>query len=282
MPHPLALSPALRAWACLGLDALLLDSPRQVDALRLRDDSAPARAAGERNAAKRPASRPGHAPERPAGNASRAPAAPSGAAGSPRPPRTTTRDASPRVSSSPAGAAPAGKGRIIPLESWPAAWKALRERRPPPPRPLVCWTYGGLGSDLAGTPDPQRRDLVARMIKGLNHPAGTHVFWPFELPGGTPPGEESPREENAPSLFWSGEALLRTRALLIMGSDARDALGLPKIGPYCQTMVRGRLFIQLPQPHSLAEKPEAFGQAMAFLAGLLRFCSTVRRQGSQP
>lgn len=76
----------------------------------------------------------------------------------------------------------------------------------------------------------------------------------------------------------SGRAkpLLRTRALLILGSDARDALGLPRIGPYCQTMVRGRLFIQLPQPRSLAEKPEAFGQAMAFLAGLLRFCSTAR------
>ena len=85
-----------------------------------------------------------------------------------------------------------------------------------------------------------------------------------------------PDGPEAPSLFWSGEALLRTRALLILGSDARDALGLPRIGPYCQTMVRGRLFIQLPQPRSLAEKPEAFGQAMAFLAGLLRFCSTAR------
>lgn len=145
-------------------------------------------------------------------------------------------------------------------------------RSPPaPPRPLVCWTYGGLGADLAGTPDPQRRELVARMIRGLNHPGGTHVFWPFDLPG-----ENNPDGPEAPSLFWSGEALLRTRALLILGSDARDALGLPRIGPYCQTMVRGRLFIQLPQPRSLAEKPEAFGQAMAFLAGLLRFCSTAR------
>ena len=88
--------------------------------------------------------------------------------------------------------------------------------------------------------------------------------------------ENNPDGPEAPSLFWSGEALLRTRALLILGSDARDALGLPRIGPYCQTMVRGRLFIQLPQPRSLAEKPEAFGQAMAFLAGLLRFCSTAR------
>ncbi len=172
---------------------------------------------------------------------------------------------------------PAGKGRIIPPEAWPAAWKVLRERRPLPPRPLVCWTYGGLGSDLVGTPDPRRRDLVARMIKGLNHPGGTHVFWPFELPDEETPGEDTLREENAPSLFWSGEALLRTRALLVMGSDARDALGLPKIGPYCQTMLRGRLLIQLPQPHSLAEKPEAFGQAMAFLSGLLRFCNTARR-----
>lgn len=276
MPHPLALSPSLRAWACLGLDALLLDSPRQVDALRLRNDSAPARAVGERNAAKRP----DHVPERPSGDAGRAPAMPPGVARAPQPPRS--RNASPRASALPSGVTPVGKGRIIPLESWPAAWKALRERRPPPPRPLVCWTYGGLGSDLAGTPDPQRRALVARMIKSLNHPAGTHVFWPFELPGGTPFGEEPPCEEPAPSLFWSGEALLRTRALLIMGSDARDALGLPKIGPYCQTMVRGRLFIQLPQPRSLAEKPEAFEQAMVFLAGLLRFCNTVRRQGSQP
>ena len=40
MPHPLALSPSLRAWTRLGLDALLLDSPRRVEELRLRADSA--------------------------------------------------------------------------------------------------------------------------------------------------------------------------------------------------------------------------------------------------
>lgn len=110
------------------------------------------------------------------------------------------------------------------------------------------------------------------MIRGLNHPGGTHVFWPFDLPG-----ENNPDGPEAPSLFWSGEALLRTRALLILGSDARDALGLPRIGPYCQTMVRGRLFIQLPQPRSLAEKPEAFGQAMAFWPA---FCVSAARPGT--
>ena len=275
MPHPLALSPALRAWTRLGLDALLLDSPQRVETLRLRGGMAPAGASPEGNAAKRPASRPGRVTETMSGSAGHAPATMPRTAREPHPP--LSRDASPRASASRSGAMPAEKGRLIPLEAWPAAWKTLRERRPPPPRPLVCWTYGGLGADLAGTPDPQRRDLVARMIKGLNHPVGTHVFWPFELPGEDTPREGTAREEHAPSLFWSGEALLRTRALLIMGSDARDALGLPKIGPYCQTMVRGRLFIQLPQPHSLAEKPEAFGQAMAFLTGLLRFCNTVRR-----
>ena len=42
MPHPLALSPALRAWTRLGLDALLLDSPQRVETLRLRGGMAPA------------------------------------------------------------------------------------------------------------------------------------------------------------------------------------------------------------------------------------------------
>lgn len=273
MAHPLALSPALRAWTRLGLDALLLESPQRADMLRLRPEaSTPAQAPGRNaGAPPRPAARPNPGRDSASSGTARfAPATPPRAAREAQTPRPQPRDSAvPGRMSAP----PAGEGRVLPPEAWPAAWTALRERRPLPPRPLVCWTYAGLGADLVGTPDPQRRELVARMIKGLNHPGGTHVFWPFELP------EETPElaGDGAPSLFWSGEALLRTRALLVMGSDARDALGLPKIGPYCQTRVQGRLFIQLPQPRSLAEKPEAFGQAMAFLSGLLRFCATVRR-----
>ena len=73
-----------------------------------------------------------------------------------------------------------------------------------------------------GTPDPTRQQIMVRMLKELRHPGGTHVFWPYALPDDATPGGP-----DAPSLFWSGAALLRPRTLLLFGSEARDALGMP-------------------------------------------------------
>ena len=152
----------------------------------------------------------------------------------------------------------------IPVEQWPTPWLALKNRRPLPARPQVLWTYAGLGEDLSGRPDEDRRRVIVRMLTELRHPAGTHVFWPFSLPGAEPMGESS--------LFWSGVKLLDPRVLLLFGSDTRDALGMPKtLLPFCQERVYGRLVVQLPRPQALAVDEAAFQRVLAFLASLHRF-----------
>lgn len=143
----------------------------------------------------------------------------------------------------------------------------MKDRRPLPPRPLVLWTYAGLGDDLTGTPDEARRRVVVRMLTALNHPAGTHVFWPFALSGDTSSPEAS--------LFWSGVKMLDPRVILLFGSDTRDALEMPKtLKPFGQARVYGRLIVQLPRPQALAEDDAAFRQVQAFLARMLRFCAS--------
>jgi len=159
----------------------------------------------------------------------------------------------------------------LPVESWPASWLALRDRRPLPPRPLVLWSYAGLGDDLVGTPDEARRRVIVRMLTELRHPVGTHVFWPFALPQEDSAGAESSAQA---SLFWSGVSMLDPRVLLLFGSDTRDALDMPKsLLPFCQARVHGRLVIQLPRPQALASDESAFRQAQAFLSRILRFCA---------
>ena len=154
----------------------------------------------------------------------------------------------------------------LPVDSWPASWRALKDRRPLPSRPLVLWTYGGLGEDLIGVPDESRRRVIVRMLTELRHPAGTHVFWPFSLKG------EGLAEDA--SLFWSGVSFLDPRVVLLFGSDTRDALNMPKsLLPFCQDRVHGRLIIQLPRPQALAADESAFRQTQAFLARILSFCA---------
>ncbi|MCH5276652.1 MAG: hypothetical protein J1E80_02335 [Desulfovibrionaceae bacterium] len=250
----LVLSSALRPWIQAGLSVLLVDNPERAAELRAVPVSQ--------------AAAPGDAevPARPVPGASRPPAqrvAPARAAKQDSPqaaPRPLQRDNA------------ESQGRVLAPDAWPAAWQALRKRRPLPPRPLVFWTYAGLGDDLMGTPDPIRQRVIVRMLRELGHPGGTHVFWPYALPG-----DDAPGGPDAPSLFWSGAALLRPRTLLLFGSEARDALGMPKsLYPYCQERLAGRMVIQLPQPLSLAHNEAAFRQAQAFLRGLLSFCATPR------
>ena len=154
----------------------------------------------------------------------------------------------------------------LPVEAWPERWLVLKNRRPLPPRPLVLWTYTGLGEDLTGTPDDVRRQVIVRMLMELRHPGGTHVFWPCGLAGEKP--------EDGPALFWSGVKLLNPRVLLLFGSDARDTLSMPRtLLPFCQERVYGRLVIQLPRPQSLAADEQSFQRALAFLSRLLSFCA---------
>ena len=272
-----------RPWIKAGLSVLLVDSPQRVAELRRKEDEAalaaqPSSAAGERR--KAPAAFRAPAQDRQA--AVRAPAsqafakaAPSSEPSAETAFRAASQERPVRPPSRAAAAAPSPDGGILatpgalPVEEWPASWLALKNRRPLPPRPLVLWTYTGLGEDLTGKPDEVRRRVIVRMLMELHHPGGTHVFWPCGLAGEHP--------EDGPALFWSGVKLLNPRVLLLFGSDTRDTLSMPKsLLPFCQDRVHGRLVIQLPRPQALAQDEASFKRALAFLSRLLRFCA--RRQ----
>ena len=154
---------------------------------------------------------------------------------------------------------------LLPFAQWGEDWQALWNRLNMPPRPMVLWTYASLGQDLTQAADPARRKVLGGMLAELHHPKGTHVFWPYSLPGA----------ENCPEIFWSAVSLLAPRALLILGSDARDMLGLPKsLRPFCQERVRGRMVIQLHRPENLASDSAAFRSSVVFLSQILHFCAS--------
>ena len=288
-------APIVRPWLKAGLAALLVESEARV--LELRAES------GEESGG-RTAVNPAEGPARPSANPSpsfpvpqrKAAAAQTGvpvqrgAAVLPvavppanvRPVPQRSASAVPPAGVAPrrqAEAAPAARPQVgrgtqsllgapgaLPVERWPAAWLALKDRRPLPSRPLVLWTYAGLDEDLTGTPDEARRRVIVRMLTELRHPVGTHVFWPFSLAGDGLSPEAS--------LFWSGVGLLDPRVVLLFGSDTRDALSMPKtLLPFCQERVHGRLIIQLPRPQALAGDEASFRRVQAFLARMLRFCA---------
>lgn len=286
-------SSIVRPWLKAGLSALLLESPQRVAELRASkgeagEESSVPRSAGvprqvppsfrapapERRGVSRPSSAPSRvgdafALDSPVQAASPRAEAPASAQVRQSPsarPAAGAAQTRPALSSD--GGLLATPG-ALPVEQWPASWLALKNRRPLPPRPLVLWTYAGLGEDLTGRPDDVRRQVIVRMLMELRHPGGTHVFWPCGLAGEKP--------EDGPALFWSGVKLLNPRVLLLFGSDARDTLSMPKtLLPFCQERVYGRLVIQLPRPQSLAQDEASFKRALAFLSRLLRFCA--RRQ----
>ncbi len=179
---------------------------------------------------------------------------------------------------------PASGSAKLAVSAWPKAWQILHERRKWPAKPLVCWTYAGLGDDLVGTPgvdlvDEARKQHIARLIKELNHPGGTHVFWPYALPdsflaenGGDGALSLFPSGMDTASFFQSVMEIMRPRVVLIFGSEARDALKLPPaLIPHTDAMIGGRLHIQMARPESFADAA-AFARALAFLRKQLEFC----------
>lgn len=171
------------------------------------------------------------------------------------------------------------------LASWPAPWqKRLAAARPG----LVAWTYWKLGEDVSGalsnapsaatgataenacgTTNERtgRRDFFRRLFDDLGHPAGTHTFWPLCLPALSPDEGFTP---NAP-LFWAGAAALGARGVVVMGSAATKALGLPpSLRPLQQTRVHGLLVWVLWDVDYLLRDAQHYGPMSAFLRQALR------------
>lgn len=154
---------------------------------------------------------------------------------------------------------------------WPQPW---RDRLPLTRPGRVGWTYRHLGADLLGNgPDEagedapctmrDRRDFFRRMIHDLGYPAGTHTFWPVCMPLSAAP--DAPEQESADA-FWAGLRLLRARGVVIMGSAAARAAGLPGgLRPLQSLFFRGfRVFI-LWDMVNLVRREQRYASMLAFL-----------------
>ncbi len=255
-PHP-----ALTLWKKAGLQFLFLDEERK-NALRAYE----AKGANGQSAQQARQTKPDPQEKRPAyGQAAQ-----------------NTRSSTRPQAHAGNGVSASGSPQLA-VSAWPKAWQVLRERRKWPPKPLVCWTYAGLGDDLVGNPEldtvnDERKQLIARLIKELDHPGGTHVFWPYTLPDsflaehGGNAAQIFPSGMDAAGFFQIAMDTMRPRVVLIFGSEARDALKLPSsLIPHTEARLNGRLHIQMSRPESFADAA-AFARALAFLRKQLEFC----------
>ncbi|SDG04360.1 hypothetical protein [Desulfovibrio legallii] len=262
-----ALNPLAALWRQRGLTSLLM--PPGFDAFAQPDAPAarPTPAAPQRPTAHRqPPSRPAR-PER-----SR-PAAPEHA-----PQRATVHAFRPPAPDAPAATAEAA-WRPLPPHVWPAPWRDLLSQTRPG---HILWTYWNLGQDIRDPDAPgrtERRAFLQRLLRDLGHPAGTHTFWPVCLPpdpdalppapAGNPPGTSvaaAPAYVPAPDVFWSGARRLRSRGVVVLGSAAGKAAGLPGVlRPLQQLRHRGHLVWVLWDVENLLAQEQRYASMLAFL-----------------
>lgn len=186
---------------------------------------------------------------------------------------------------------PSAQASTLEVDQWPAQWRELLERTPA--KAPLAWTYWTLGLDLCGHADARRRDLLRRLVSGLNMPRGTHAFWPIALPdeataqaasnvatqqpsGGesdgngdtasaSPPGTTATAVANVP-LYLAGLERIAPRILIIMGSQAlRAVLPNMRIGPFQQGRALGRQLIVLPDLDFLTQEPARLEPVVAYL-----------------
>lgn len=162
----------------------------------------------------------------------------------------------------------------LPPHVWPAPWQArLKQTRPGP----VLWTYWNLGADLCDPQAPgrqERRLFLQRLLHDLGHPAGTHTFWPSCLP---PDAEAAPMQAQASGyapnadVFWSGAGQLQARGVVVMGSAAASAVGLPGgLRPPQQVRHRSKLVWVLWDVDNLLHSDQRYASMLALLRDALR------------
>ena len=221
---------------------------------------------GSASAAPAQAVRQGGAPV-----ASPAPAAP--APEQRRPARPQAAEQAPET------AAPVRSWRPPPPHVWPAVWQ---ERLSRTRQGRVVWTYWNLGPDLCEAQAPgkaQRSAFFRRLMQDLAYPAGTSTFWPACLPDpdampaspAPAEGEDRPRYQPNADVFWSGVQALHARAVVVMGSVAARALGLPAgVRPLQQLRHRGTLVWVLWDVEFLLDEPQRYAAMLAFVRRALQ------------
>ena len=163
----------------------------------------------------------------------------------------------------PTAPAPKSKnGQGLSLQDWPAPWRELLHRTHPG---KVLWTYTHLGEDLLVAETEgrdRRRAFLARLLRDLAHPTGTHTFWPISLPqdaagNGGPP---------APGIFWEAVAHLGARGVMIMGAPAIEALALPvPLVPLQQIRYKKYLLWGLEDMEDILSSEQKYASMLAFI-----------------
>ena len=209
-----------------------------------------------------------------------APAASPAASAPAAPAPEQRRTARPRpAEQAPAAVAAARSWRPLPPHVWPAVWQ---ERLSRTRQGRVVWTYWNLGPDLCEAQAPgkaQRSAFFRRLMQDLAYPAGTSTFWPACLPDpdampaspAPAEGEDRPRYQPNADVFWSGVQALHARAVVVMGSVAARALGLPAgVRPLQQLRHRGTLVWVLWDVEFLLDEPQRYAAMLAFVRRALQ------------
>lgn len=238
--NPLSLAESLRPWRAAGVTHFLREALGDEDAATLHAQALPAAISD--------------------GSAARMSAASSGQ------PRREAEAAQAPKGGSHQAATPAGAPPGSP-DVWPPAWQALFAQTRPAP---VIWTYPELGLDLSGRGSKERSVWLHGSIDKLNWPRGTSAFWPLCL------GEECCGDEGdvAPeaAVFKAGLHLLQPKVVVLVGARAArlaDA-GLTLRTPFTSQIVRGMLFVLVPDFVALLESPSLTDATCEFLRIALR------------
>ncbi|WP_291438713.1 hypothetical protein [Desulfovibrio sp.] len=297
-------NPLTALWQRRGLSCLLMPegfdafAPRRAESaatppVRSREEQPrygsaarqPAHAQGVQGGAKAPGSPDRQSRPEGQGSSFRQAAAPSRGQGAPPSP-VQEQGSGHRPAPVPAeggqSAQPSGSRLWKPLtpDLWPTPWRRQLEKTRPG---LVLWTYWNLGLDLCNAQaegQMERRGFLQKLLQDLAHPAGTHTFWPASLPdeGGAepavPPAVPAAREDGlAPhaDAFWSGASRLGARGVVVMGSAAVKALGLPSgLRPLQQARYRGHMVWVLWDVDYMQREDQRYASMLAFLRQALR------------
>ncbi len=133
--------------------------------------------------------------------------------------------------------APPLYNNVLSFDKWNKTWKEAHVRcklpfeRPKNLSKQIIWTYAGLEQDLfTDSPNADRRNVIANIIKALALPKGTHLFLPYKL---FYQNDQQAKlaMDNESSFFWSAMDLVRPRVLIVFGQEALEDLELPPLLP---------------------------------------------------
>lgn len=147
---------------------------------------------------------------------------------------------------------------------WPAPWDAYWSKVNPMSQ--TVWTYRDLAVDLSGQPDPERRNLLSRLIKSLAWPGGSITFWPYSVLHGDRPLRCSF------SLFWRGVSIIRPKFLVSFDKEPHDHFFPGRdFSPLSCSCYQGLDFCFLPGLDLISSDKGLFQDSLQFLAA--RFSS---------